>query len=85
LLECGKLEEDMKANELTTTAQQDLKSKILKSKNTKFYIDSPISFNRIRISKKEASESVFWNLRSEVIFSDISTGGILIERIQKNN
>lgn len=74
----------MKAKELAATAPQDLKSKILKSKNTKFYIESPISFNRIRISKKEASESLFVWLRSEVIFSDIY-GGILIKRIQKNN
>lgn len=73
----------MNAKELTATAPQDLKSKILKSKNTKFYIETPISFKLIRISKKEASESVFLGLRSEVIFYDISSGGILIERVQK--
>ena len=72
----------MKASELTGNARE-LKSKILNSKKTKFYIDSPISFNRIKISKLEASDSVFDNLFSQLFFTDCKDG-ILIIRKQSN-
>lgn len=68
----------MEASELTGNARE-LKSKILNSKNTKFYIESPISFRRIKISKLEASKSVFSNLHTNIIFSSYKDG-ILITR-----
>ena len=71
----------MKANELKGNDHQ-LKSKILNSRNTKFYVNSPISYKKIRISKIEASESVFSNLATKLVFSDCKDG-ILIERFNK--
>jgi hypothetical protein len=72
----------MKAHELTGCVSE-LKTKILKSKGVKFYINSSISFSRVRISKKQASESVFSNVNNEVVFSDYE-GGILITRMLKH-
>ena len=71
----------MKAYELTGCAAE-LRNKILNSKGVKFYINSPISFRKIRISKNEASKSVFSNINTEVVFSDYE-GGILIKRTEK--
>ena len=69
----------MKASELTGNARE-LKSKILNSKNTKFYIESPISFNKIKISKLVASKSVYSNIHTKLSFIPYNDGILIIRK-----
>lgn len=71
----------LKTENLTGNSHQ-LRSKILNSKGVKFYIDSPISFRTIRISKIEASESVFQNQHTKVEFENYKDG-VKIKRVKK--
>ena len=73
--------EKLRAENLIGNSEQ-LRSRILKSKGVKFYIDSPISFRVIKISKIEASESVFCNQHTKLKFENYK-GGIKIKRITK--